>query len=324
MKILVTGGAGYVGSHACKALAAAGHDPVVYDNLSTGHRWAVRWGPLVEGDLRDRERLAWAFAEYRPELVMHFAARAYVGESVTDPQLYYDNNVGGTLALLSEMRRAEVRRIVLSSTCATYGIPRVVPIEVDTPQLPINPYGHSKLHCERMLRDYCVAYDFAAVALRYFNAAGADPEGEIGEAHEPETHLIPLALAAAAGDRALLEVYGDDWPTPDGTCVRDYVHVADLAQAHVLAIARTGDAGFNACNLGVGRGFSIREVLDAVARVTGRIVPIRMTGRRAGDPPTLVAAPGAATEWLGWNPRHVGLDSIVETAWRWYRRQHAH
>jgi UDP-arabinose 4-epimerase len=320
VKILVTGGAGYVGSHACKALAAAGHEPVVYDNLSTGHRWAVRWGPLVEGDLRDRERLAWAFAEYRPDMVMHFAARAYVGESVADPQLYYDNNVGGTLALLSEMRRHDVRRIVFSSTCATYGIPQVVPIGVDTPQQPVNPYGHSKLHCERMLRDFCTAYGFAAVALRYFNAAGADPEGEIGEAHDPETHLIPLALAAAAGDIEVLEVYGDDWPTPDGTCVRDYVHVEDLAQAHVLAIARTEIAGFQACNLGVGRGFSIRVVLDTVARVTGRTVPIRMAARRAGDPPTLVAAPGAATEWLGWQPRHITLDSIIDTAWRWYRQ----
>ena len=320
MKILVTGGAGYVGSHACKALAAAGHEPVVYDNLSTGHRWAVRWGPLVEGDLRDRDRLARAFVEHRPELVMHFAARAYVGESVTDPQLYYDNNVGGTLSLLSEMRRQGVRRIVFSSTCATYGIPRVVPIGIDTPQQPVNPYGHSKLHCEQMLRDFCAAYGFAAVALRYFNAAGADSDGEIGEAHEPETHLIPLALAAAAGDREVLEVYGDDWPTPDGTCVRDYVHVEDLAQAHVLAIARTEAAGFQACNLGVGRGFSIREVLDAVARVTGRTVPIRQAPRRAGDPPTLVAAPGAATEWLGWEPRHIALDSIIDTAWRWYRQ----
>ncbi|HVH74683.1 MAG TPA: UDP-glucose 4-epimerase GalE [Stellaceae bacterium] len=320
--ILVTGGAGYIGSHACKALARAGYRPVVYDNLSRGHREAVRWGPFIEGDLADRDRLIAALRRERVDAVMHFAAYAYVGESVRDPSLYYQNNLGGSLALLDSMRAAEVGQIVFSSTCATYGNPETVPIGEDARQLPINPYGETKLAIERALRWYGEAYGLRSVALRYFNAAGADPDGEVGEAHDPETHLIPLAVETALGRRDCLEVYGTDYPTPDGTAVRDYIHVQDLAEAHVRALAHL-DAG-NASlvlNLGTGRGYSVREVIAATEAQAGRPVTRRETPRRPGDPPVLVADPTRAQTILGWRAQISDLATIIRTALAWHERR---
>ncbi|HUC12230.1 MAG TPA: UDP-glucose 4-epimerase GalE, partial [Stellaceae bacterium] len=262
--ILVTGGAGYIGSHACKRLAHAGYRPVVYDNLSRGHREAVRWGPLVEGDLADGARLRAAIVEYRVAAVMHFAAYAYVGESVTNPALYYRNNLAGSLSLLEAMRESGVGEIVFSSTCATYGTPDIVPIRESAPQSPVNPYGETKLAIERALHWYGQAYGLRSVALRYFNAAGADPEGEIGECHEPETHLVPLVLQAALGQRSHIDIFGTDYPTPDGTAIRDYVHVDDLATAHLRALERLRGGGDSiAVNLGTGSGCSVREVIVA-------------------------------------------------------------
>ncbi len=319
--ILVTGGAGYVGSHACKALAAAGHTPVVYDNLGRGHRGLVRWGPLEVGDLADGARLDEVFARHRPEGVMHFAAFAYVGESVEDPARYWRNNVGGTLELLEAMRRADVRTLVFSSTCSTYGVPERLPIGEDAPQRPINPYGATKLAIERMLADYDAAYGLRAASLRYFNAAGCDPDGETGEIHDPETHAIPRVLMAAAGELPHFDVYGTDYATPDGTCVRDYVHVSDLAQGHVQALDYLKRGGATtAVNLGTGRGFSVREVVAAAEQVTGRRVPVREAPRRQGDPPVLVADPARARALLGFAPRYTELEPIVATAWRWCSR----
>ncbi|HSD41740.1 MAG TPA: UDP-glucose 4-epimerase GalE [Burkholderiales bacterium] len=320
--ILVTGGAGYVGSHACKALAAAGHTPVVYDNLSRGHREFARWGPLEVGDIGDAARLDAVFARHRVDAVMHFAALAYVGESVSEPALYYRNNVGGTLELLEAMRRAGVRRLVFSSTCATYGVPERMPITEDLPQQPINPYGMSKLVVERMLRDYDAAYGLRSVSLRYFNAAGCDPDGEVGEDHDPETHLIPRVLMAADGALPHVEIFGTDYSTPDGTCLRDYVHVADLAEGHVQALGYLERGGATtAINLGTGRAFSVREVIAAAERVTGRRVPVREAARRAGDPPVLVADAARARAVLGFAPRFTEIEPIVETAWRWHKRK---
>lgn len=317
--VLVTGGAGYVGSHACKALASAGYLPVAYDNLSYGHRWAVRWGPLVVGDIADPAGLEDVFCKYRPRAVLHFAAFAYVGESVQDPQKYYHNNVAGTLTLLQTMLRHDVRHLVFSSTCATYGIPERSPIAEDQPQAPINPYGASKLMIERILRDYDVAYGLRSVALRYFNAAGADPDGEIGESHEPETHLIPLAIQAAINLREELEIFGDDYATRDGTAVRDYVHVQDLADAHVRALHYLREGGSTtAANLGTGHGHTVREVLKAVGRAAGCDVRARIAPRRPGDPAELVADAGRAAELLNWHPRLSNLDQMVTDAWRWH------
>ncbi len=318
--ILVTGGAGYIGAHTCKALAAAGFEPVVYDNLCTGHEWAVKWGPLERGDILDRQRLEEVMRRYRPEAVIHFAAFAYVGESVREPAKYYRNNVSGTLSILEAMRATGIDRIVFSSTCATYGIPETIPIPEDSPQNPINPYGASKLMVERMLDDFGKAYGMRAVALRYFNAAGADPEGEVGEVHDPETHLIPLVLDAAMGRREYIEIYGTDYDTPDGTCIRDYIHVTDLADAHVRAL-RMNDRppGMTACNLGTGKGHSVREVIGTAERITGLKVPVREGARRPGDPPALVSAPGRAQDELGWIPRYSDLATIIETAWNWHR-----
>jgi UDP-arabinose 4-epimerase len=317
--VLVTGGAGYVGSHAAKALAAAGYRPVTVDNLSRGHAWAVRWGPLERGDLLDRSFLDAAFGRWRPTAVLHLAAFAYVGESVGAPALYYRNNVVGSLQLLEAMRDHGVTRLVFSSTCATYGTPDEVPIAEDAPQRPINPYGNSKLVVEAMLRDFDAAHGLRSVALRYFNAAGADAAAETGEDHDPETHLIPVALAVAAGRRPRLDVFGDDYPTADGTCIRDYVHVTDLAAAHVLALrALTDGATTMALNLGTGTGASVREVIRTVEQVTERRVPIRIVDRRPGDPPVLVAAPGRARGELGWQPQHSRLETIVRTAWVWF------
>lgn len=320
MRILVCGGAGYVGSHTAKWLAAHGAVPVVLDNLATGHREAVRFGPLVEADLRRPESLDAAFAHGPFDAVMHFCARSLVGESMREPLDYYDNNVGGTLNLLRAMRRHGVERIVFSSTAAVFGEPRAARIDEDHPKAPVSPYGAGKLMVERMLADAAAAHGLRSVALRYFNAAGASPDGDIGESHAPETHLLPNALRAAAGTGPALQVFGDDWPTPDGTCVRDYVHVDDLAQAHWLALAHLdAHAGAHAFNLGNGRGFSVREVVAAVAEATGREVPHAVAPRRAGDPAVLVAASDRARAVLGWAPRHDTLDKIVETAWRWHR-----
>ncbi|HJU16720.1 MAG TPA: UDP-glucose 4-epimerase GalE [Stellaceae bacterium] len=319
--ILVTGGAGYVGSHACKALSRAGYCPVAFDNLSRGHRRAVRWGPFVEGDIADRAGLVAAIAQYRVSAVMHFAAFAYVGESVADPALYYRNNLVGTLTLLEAMRETGLERIVFSSTCATYGVPDAVPIPEGARQLPVNPYGDSKLAIERALHWYR-AHGLRSVSLRYFNAAGADRDGEIGERHEPETHLIPLVLEAALGRRPHVEIYGTDYPTPDGTAIRDYIHVEDLAAAHVAALEHLAAGGETlALNLGTGSGHSVREVIAAAERVSGRRVPWRAAPRRPGDPPALVADAQLAALRLGWPARASDLDTIIATALAWHLGQ---
>jgi UDP-arabinose 4-epimerase len=319
--VLVTGGAGYIGSHACKALSEAGHIPVVYDNLSRGHREAVRWGAFEQGDLLDGERLRAVIREHAPTSVLHFAAFAYVGESVGDPGLYWRNNVVGSLSLLEAMRDTGVRRLVFSSTCATYGNPLEARITETHPQAPVNPYGQTKLAVEKMIDGFRLAHGLQAVALRYFNAAGCDPDGEIGEEHDPEPHLIPRALMAASGRVDALEIFGDDWQTRDGTCVRDYIHVRDLARAHVLALdALALGKAPAACNLGNGRGFSVREVVESVRRVTGLEVPHRIVPRRAGDPAELVGSAELARSALGWVPELPDLDAMVRTAWNWLDR----
>ncbi len=319
--VVVTGGAGYIGSHACKALAQAGYLPVAYDNLCHGHEWAVKWGPLERGDILDRPRLEEVLIKYQPNAVMHFAAFAYVGESVTDPGKYYRNNVGGSLNILELMRDLHIPRFVFSSTCATYGLPEKLPILDDAAQNPISPYGASKLMVERMLIDVGNAHGLAWAALRYFNAAGADPDCQIGEDHDPETHLIPLVLDAASGRRTDVTIFGTDYDTPDGTCIRDYVHVDDLAKAHVLALqAIQKGIAPGAYNLGNGRGFSVREVINAVERVTGRKVPVAFGERRAGDPAALVSDASKAHQVLGWHPKISNLHEIVRTAWAWHQR----
>ncbi|MDO7840929.1 UDP-glucose 4-epimerase GalE [Sphingomonas immobilis] len=319
--VLVTGGAGYIGSHTCKALRAAGYDPVVFDNLVYGHAEAVRWGVLERGDIGDRARLDAVIAHYAPTAIVHFAAYAYVGESVTDPGKYYRNNFAGTLTLLEAARDHGIGRFIFSSTCATYGVPSEIPILETTPQSPINPYGASKLMIERVLADFGVAHDLRWIALRYFNAAGADPENETGELHDPETHLIPLALDAASGRRAALTIFGQDYDTADGTCVRDYIHVSDLADAHVLALAAL-ERGVESqpLNLGNGNGFSVRDVVRTVEAITGLPVPHDFGPRRPGDPPALISDARRARELLGWQPRYADLDAIVRTAWAWHQR----
>lgn len=320
MHILVTGGAGYVGSHACKSLAEAGHTPVVLDNLSNGHADAVLWGPLVEGDIANEELVRATIREHKIEGVMHFAALAEVGESVREPDRYWRNNVGGTLALLSAARAEGVQRFVFSSTCAIFG-PVDQPISEYLPANPLSPYGHTKLAAEMLLRDHAAAFDIGAVALRYFNAAGADPESRIGERHDPESHLIPIALEVAAGEREYLAIFGTDYDTPDGTCIRDYIHVDDLSQAHVLAIEAATPGRFDAFNLGTGIGHSVREVADVAARVTGRKLTIREEARRPGDPPRLVADPSKARKVLGWQAQHTDLETIVRHAWAFKQSQ---
>jgi UDP-arabinose 4-epimerase len=317
--ILVTGGAGFIGSHTCKLLQKAGFRPVTFDNLVTGHADAVRFGPFVKGDLRDVAPLAAAMREHRVSAILHFAASAYVGESVVQPAAYYANNVGGMIALLDAAEMAGVRQIVLSSSCATYGIPATLPIREDSPQVPINPYGRTKLICEQMLADYAHAQGLRYVALRYFNAAGADPDGELGERHAPETHLIPLALMAASGMRPALSVFGTDYPTPDGTCIRDYIHVQDLARAHVMALRYLLDGGENrAVNLGSGEGLSIRQIIAAIERMTGRPLPVRYEPRRAGDPPVLTADPTMAKAVFGFSTEWSGIDRILHDAAPWF------
>jgi UDP-arabinose 4-epimerase len=316
--VLVTGGAGYVGSHAAKALAHAGCIPVTYDNLERGHAWAVQWGPLIEGDISDETKLLDTIQRHSVDAVMHFAAYAYVGESLTSPERYFNNNVTKSLALLEAVRKAGIRHVVFSSTCATYGAPERMPISEDTLQRPVNPYGETKLTIERALHWYGVAHGITAAVLRYFNAAGADPEGDIGEDHLPETHLIPLVLRAALGHSAV-EVYGDDYATPDGTCVRDYVHVTDLADAHVDALRYLARGGIPvSLNLGTGEGHTVKQVIASTEHVTGRKVPHRVGPRRMGDPAVLVADPTRAGTVLGWRPVHSGLESIIGTAWQWH------
>ena len=321
MSILIVGGAGYIGSQTAKRVAQAGLEPVVFDNLVHGHKWAVKWGPFVEGDLADGGLIKDVLEQYAVTAVVHFAAYAYVGESVVHPRKYFRNNVAGTLNLLDAMLDTGVRDIVFSSTCATYGVPRQVPIGEDHPQAPVNPYGETKLAIERALHWYQRAYPIRFAALRYFNAAGADPDGEIGEDHDPETHLIPLAIEAARGGPGL-DIYGTDYPTSDGTAIRDYIHVQDLADAHVAALARLRAGATNLCvNLGTGRGHSVREVIAAVEAVTGKKVPAREAGRRAGDPPALVADARLAADVLGWQARIPDIATIVEHAWRWRQKR---
>jgi UDP-arabinose 4-epimerase len=318
---LVTGGAGYIGSHTCKALARAGFEPVTLDNFSQGHEWAVRWGPLVRGDLADRDVLAEVLISYKIEAVIHFAANACVEESVRKPRIYFRNNVVNTLSLLDAMLDHGISRIVFSSTCATYGEPIRIPMAEEHPQFPVNPYGESKLFIEKVLEWYGKAYGLAWLALRYFNVAGADPEGEIGEVHDPETHLVPIAIQAALGLRAHLEIYGTDYDTPDGSAIRDYVHVTDLADAHVRALEYLlGGGGSRSLNLGSGTGCSVREIVRAVEKTSGRRAPVRNASRRAGDPAVLLADAGQAIERLDWARPYSTTEAIVETAWRWHTR----
>lgn len=317
--ILVTGGAGYIGSHINKMLAQRGYETVVFDNLVYGHPEAVQWGTLEVGDLADPERLNGIFETYEIEAVFHFAAYAYVGESVLEPSKYYNNNVVNTIHLLDAMRKYQVKHIVFSSTCATYGIPEQMPVTEDMEQRPINPYGASKLMIERILADYHKAYGLNYCCLRYFNAAGADPEGEIGESHNPETHLIPLILAAAAGDRDSIKVFGTDYPTRDGSCIRDYIHVTDLADAHLRAMDYLQKGGESTCmNLGNCVGNSVLEVIEEAKKVTRKEIPVVMDRRRPGDPPTLVGSAEKAKELLGWEPRYGDIRVILEHAWEWY------
>jgi UDP-arabinose 4-epimerase len=319
--ILVTGGAGYIGSHTCKALAKAGFAPVVYDSLVRGHEWAVRWGPLEKGDINDRARLADVFRRHRPAAVLHFAGLIAVGESVQEPLLYHRANIGGTLTLLEAMREVDDSgKLVFSSTAAVYGIPDTVPIPETATLRPINPYGHGKLMAERLIAD-AATHGVAWVALRYFNATGADPEGEIGEAHDPETHLVPRALMAAAGALPEFQIFGEDYDTPDGTCIRDYIHVTDLAEAHVAAVRHLlAGRSSQAINVGTGKGYSVREVVDTVKRVTGRDFACPVGQRRDGDPSRLVADGRRAVELLGFQPRHSSLSDIVTHAWAWLNR----
>lgn len=323
--VLVTGGAGFIGAHTCKALARSGFCPVVYDNLSTGHATNMRWGPSVIGDVRDHTTLTAAIRDHKAVAVMHFAASAYVGESVRNPLKYHDNNIGGMIGLLAACHAAGVARVVLSSSCATYGLAGRAPIAETAPQAPINPYGFSKLVCERMLIEHMSAHGLEPAILRYFNAAGADPAGELGEAHSPETHLIPLALMAAAGKSAPLPIFGTDYDTPDGSCIRDYIHVDDLARAHVMALGHLlAGGGPLTLNLGTGRGVSVREVLAAVARVTGRAVPHRAHKRREGDPASLVADPRLAAKQLGFVTRFTEIDTLIAHAAPWFGHEVRH
>ena len=319
--VLVTGGAGYVGSHCCLALAEAGYTPVVYDNLSNGHARAVQWGPLEAGDIRDGDRLDAVIARYKPVAVLHFAALIEVGESVKYPGRFYDNNVGGALVLIEAARRGGVDKLVFSSTCATYGDPVQLPMDETHPQTPLNPYGRTKLMIEQALADYDAYAGFRSVSLRYFNAAGADDAGRIGESHDPETHAIPLALQTALGLRDGFKLFGDDYETRDGSAVRDYVHVLDLADAHVRALRYLLDGGqTTAFNLGTGEGTTVRELVAAIGRTTNRPLPVETVARRPGDAPALVADSARARDVLGWRPTR-SLDEIVRSAWRWHAAQ---
>ncbi len=319
MKVLVIGGAGYVGSHTVRLLIRAGHEVWVYDNLGRGHRECVPPGRLIEGELNNRAHLIDIFRDYEIDAVVHFAAFALVNESVNHPAIYYQNNVAATLELLEAMRAAGVWRIVFSSTTATYGQPDVVPIAETTLQQPINPYGFSKLVIEHALTDYAAAYGFGCAALRYFNAAGASPDGTIGEDHDPETHLIPIVLQTALGQREHITVYGTDYPTPDGTCIRDYIHVDDLGSAHLKALQLLSPGLNLQLNLGTGKGYSVQEVIDACRKVTGCAIPSVIGERRAGDPAELVADSRLAQRMLDWKPYYTSIEEIVRTAWNWHQ-----
>ncbi len=325
--VLVTGGAGYIGSHAVLALQQAGYNVIVLDNLVYGHRELVEnvlKTELIVGDTGDRTLMDDIFASRDIAAVMHFAAYAYVGESVTEPAKYYRNNVVGTLTLLEAMAAAKINKFVFSSTCATYGVPQQVPIPEDHPQSPINPYGMTKLMVEKILADFDPAYGLKSVSFRYFNAAGADPEGRLGEDHNPETHLIPLVLMAAMGKREHITVFGTDYPTADGTCIRDYIHVTDLATAHVLGLDYLMKGGDSAkFNLGNGNGFSVKEVIEAARQVTGREIKVVEADRRPGDPPALVGSSDRARQILGWNPQYADLHQILAHAWNWHQKRHA-
>jgi len=321
MRLFVTGGAGYVGSHCVRDLCEHGHDVVVLDNLSEGHRSAVHpKARLVEGDLADAKLLRDTFAAGRFDAVMHFAASAYVGVSVREPLKYYHNNTANTLFLLEAMQEAEIKRLVFSSTCATYGSPERVPMTEETPQHPINPYGRSKLAVEWILQDSARAWNLGACALRYFNASGAAGDGSIGEDHDPETHLIPLILFAAMGRQNAISIFGTDYPTPDGTCVRDYIHVDDLASAHRLAIEAIEPGHFAAYNLGTGKGYSVREVIAAAERISGKKIPVQESPRRPGDPPALVADASKVLSALGWKAKWTDIEDVVRSAWRWFEK----
>ena len=322
MKLLVTGGAGYVGSHCCKNFSQAGWDVTVFDNLSRGWREFVRWGDLIEGDIMNQDDLANAIDKVKPDAIAHFAAFAYVGESVGDPGMYYRNNTQGTLNILEAMRDGGVDKFLFSSTCATYGVPQSMPIHEELPQSPINPYGWSKLFVEKMMWDFSAAHDFSAVALRYFNAAGADRDAEIGERHDPEPHVIPNAIRGAMKDDFTFTILGDDFDTRDGTCVRDYIHVEDLANAHRLAIeymSKGGESDY--FNLGTGNGTTVKEIADAVDKRAGKAMNRRVGDRRPGDPPALIADPSKAKKVLGWEAVNSDIDYIVDTAWNWHQKE---
>ena len=324
MNILVIGGAGYIGSSTSKALAAAGHNVTVYDNLSTGHRDLVKWGPLIEGDALDAERLRSCMKNVRPDGILHFAAFSLVGESVQNPGKYFRNNVGGTLNILEAMRDTNVRNIVVSSTAAVYGVPEVMPITEESPASPINPYGETKLFMERMLADFARAHGISWTALRYFNACGAHMSGKIGEAHNPETHLIPIVLQVPNGQRDHVSIFGDDYPTRDGTCVRDYIHVTDLASAHILAAEYLMNGGENnVFNLGNGVGFTVKEIIDTAEKVVGKPIKCEMAARRDGEPAQLVASSEKAKTVLGWKPKYDDIETIIGSAWNWHK-EHPH
>jgi len=322
MNVLVTGGAGYIGSHACKQLKKYGFTPIVYDNLSRGHQEAVKWGPFGKGDILDFKKVIQTLKEHNIQAVLHFAAFSYVGESVEKPELYYQNNVQGTLSLLEGMLKANVKKLVFSSTCATYGIPETTPLNEELPQNPINPYGQTKLIIEKILKDYGSAYNLKSVCLRYFNAAGADSEGEIGENHDPETHIIPLAIEAALNKKTL-KIFGNDYPTPDGTCLRDYIHVTDLAEAHVLALKflDQSDKNFEYFNLGNEKAYSVKEIIKATEEASSLKVNAEIYPRRPGDPAILVSDSTKAKKHLNWKPQITDIKDIILTAYNWHKKQ---
>ena len=318
--ILVVGGAGYIGSHTCLNLSEKGYTPVVYDSLLNGHKEFAQWGPFEQGDIRDRNRLDEVIRAYNPAAIVHFAGLIEVAQSVFDPIAFFENNVSGSLTLFAAAMHAGIDKLVFSSTCATYGLPLSGQLREDHPQEPINPYGRSKLMVEQVLSELSIRKDFRSVILRYFNAAGADPDGRIGEWHMPETHVIPVAIEAATGKRQKFKIFGSDYPTRDGTCIRDFVHVCDLAEAHSRGIDYLVNGGKNvALNLGTGSGTSVREIVNAIERVSGRRLPLEYGERRAGDPPELVADNAMAKDVLNWKPRH-SLESMVESAWKWHTR----
>lgn len=324
MHVLVVGGAGYIGSHVCKAVASQGWIPVVYDNLSQGHSWAIQWGPFVQGDVEDQERLDGAFEQFCPQAVIHLASLINVRDAITEPARYYEHNVGGALAVLRAMVRAEVRDIVFSSTAAIYGRPHYTPIDEKHPKAPLNAYGKTKWTIEGMLEDFANAHEIRFAALRYFNACGADLDGVIGEAHRPETHLIPLAIQAALGEREKLQVYGADHTTLDGTAIRDYVHVMDLAKGHLQALCYLREKGRSIqVNLGTGVGYSVKQILVAVENFGGKAVPVEIVARLAHDSSILVADPRLAQELLGWDPRYSDLETIIASAWQWHAKERA-